>query len=230
MILSKLGFKLKPKPLTLPIFVNQENRHSIVFVLGVFAVFLYVITNHLHFFTPQLLPMSWIDKTIPFIPQTVWIYISEYVFFIAVYLTCKDMINLNKYIYSIMGLQIVSVLIFIFWPTTYPRDLFPLSHNLDCFTYFAFSSLRTADTPASCCPSLHVSSVYLSSFIFLDDQKRKFPFYFIWGTLIALSTLTTKQHYTIDVVTGLIMAIGTYGIFHKLILYRTEPTGPSPNQ
>ncbi len=212
----------KPRSFALPIFVNRENRHPIVFAIGLACVFIYMASNQFHFFTPRLLPMSWLDNAAPFIPQTVWIYISEYVFFIAVYLTCKDMINLNKYLYSIIGLQTVSVIIFILWPTTYPRDLFPLPHDLDYLTYFAFNTLRNADTPASCCPSLHVSSVYLSTFIFLDDQRRKFPFYFIWGTLIALSTLTTKQHYVIDVVTGLILAIGIYGIFHKLVLYKPE--------
>jgi membrane-associated phospholipid phosphatase len=119
-----------------------------------------------------------------------------------------------------MGLQTFSVLIFMLWPTVYPRHLFPLPQNLDYFTNFVFTTLRNGDSPASCCPSLHVSSVYLSSFVFLDDQKGKFPFYFIWGTVIALSTLTTKQHYVIDVVTGLILAIATYGVFHKIVVYR----------
>jgi membrane-associated phospholipid phosphatase len=208
------------KNFALPLIINEENRHPIVFVFGIMGVLLYVGSNHFHFSSPRLLPMSWVDYGTPFIPQTVWIYISEYVFFIAVYFNCKDMINLNKYVYSIMGLQIVSVIIFMIWPTTYPRELFPIPKNIDFFTYFIFNSLRTADTPASCCPSLHVSSVYLSSYVFLDDQRKKFPFFFLWGTLIAISTLTTKQHYLIDVISGLFMSIGTYGIFHKLFNYR----------
>jgi len=216
--------KMNPvrRTFALPIFVNQENRHPIVFLLGIIASLLYVVSNHFHFFNPQLLPMSWLDNAVPFIPQTVWIYVSEYVFFIAVYLTCKDTANLNKYLYSIMGLQIVSIFIFMIWPTTYPRELFPLPQDLDYFTYFVFNSLRTADTPASCCPSLHVSSVYLSSFIFLNDQRKKFPFYFTWATLITLSTLTTKQHYVVDLISGLLMAVGTYWVFHKTVVYRSE--------
>ncbi|MEO5970291.1 MAG: phosphatase PAP2 family protein [Bdellovibrionia bacterium] len=216
---SLAAIKSVSKTFALPIFVNKENKNPVVLAFGSIAFLLYILSNHFHWFTPQLLPMSWLDNAVPFIPLTVWIYISEYLFFVAVVLTCKDMINLNKYIYSIMGLQTVSVLIFTIWPTTYPRDLFPLTHDLDYLTYFAFNTLRSADTPASCCPSLHVSSVYLSSFIFIVDQRGKFPFFFIWGTLIALSTLTTKQHYAIDVVTGLIMAVITYWIFHKLISY-----------
>ncbi len=205
---------------SLPIFMTRENKYPIGIALSVFAVILYLHSNHVHLFEPKLLPMYWVDTAIPFLPYSVWIYISEYIFFGAVYVTCKDLVNLNKYFYSFLVLQTVSVMIFWIWPTTYPRHLFPLSDNLDPITYYVFDALRKTDTPANCCPSLHVSSVYLSVFIFLDDQKKKFPFFFIWGSAIAVSTLTTKQHYLIDVVSGLGMALITYWIFHKYISYR----------
>jgi membrane-associated phospholipid phosphatase len=92
--------------------------------------------------------------------------------------------------------------------------------QMDSATYFVFNALRTADTAANCCPSLHVSSVFLSVFIFLDDQRSKFPFFFVWGSLIAASTMTTKQHYMVDVLTGFLMALGTYWIFHRYVSYR----------
>lgn len=207
---------------SLPIFITEKNRYPFGFVLSLIATVLYMASNHLHFFTPQLLPLFWIDSTVPFIPNTVWIYTSEYIFFIVAYVTCKDLVNLNKFCYSFLVLQVVSVMIFWIWPTTYPRELYPLPDDLNSFTYYIFSILRLTDTPANCCPSLHVSTVYLSSFIFLDDQREKFPFFFIWGTAIALSTLTTKQHYLIDVITGLMMAMTTYWIFHRYIPYRSS--------
>jgi membrane-associated phospholipid phosphatase len=191
-------------------------------VFGIIGILLYLTSNHYHILPPQLLPLTRLDQVVPFLPHTVWIYLSEYIFFGAVYYTCKDILNLNKYIYSIMSLQVFSVLIFWIWPTTYPRELFPLPLDLDPITYFAFDTLRQADTSANCCPSLHVSSVYLSAFIFLDDQRKKFPFFFIWGTLIALSTLTTKQHYWIDVLTGFLMAGVFYWVFHKYFIYLTS--------
>ncbi len=206
--------------ITLPIFLTRQNKYAVGLVAAVIAAALYLFTNHLHFLEPQLLPMWALDRAIPFVPQMVWIYISEYIFFTTVYLTCKDITNTNKYLYSFLALQTVSVLIFIFWPTTYPRDQFPLvASEMDSWTYYAFNSLRTSDSPASCCPSLHVSSVYLSAFVFLDDQRRKFPFFFLWGTAIALSTLPTKQHYVIDVVTGFVMAVLFYWVFHRWVAY-----------
>ncbi|MBI2711677.1 MAG: phosphatase PAP2 family protein [Bdellovibrio sp.] len=203
----------------LPIFLTKKNKYPYGVVLFVLAALLYLPSNHIHFFEPRLLPFWWIDRAVPFIPETVWIYTSEYYFFIVVYLTCKDIVNLNKYFYSFLVLQAVCVLMFWVWPTTYPRDIFPLPSDLDPLTHFIFSSLRAADTPANCCPSLHVSSVYLSSFIFLDDQRKKFPFFFLWATAIAVTTLTTKQHYLVDVIAGLLMALLSYWVFHKYVPY-----------
>ena len=184
------------------------------------AGILYLTSNHIHLFPPRLLPMSPLDHAVPFMPWTVWIYTSEYLFFAAVYVTCRDLVNLNKYLYSFIVLQSVSVAIFWLWPTTYPRDAFPLTKDIPWLTYELFKNLRTTDSPANCCPSLHVSSVYLSAFIFLDDQPKKFPFFFTWGTFIALSTLTTKQHYIVDVIAGLSLALITYWIFHRYFTYR----------
>jgi membrane-associated phospholipid phosphatase len=205
---------------SLPLFINRENKYPAGLFLFAMAAILYLSCNHFHLYAPQFLPRSWVDLSVPFMPNTVWIYTSEYLFFPAVYIVCRDMTNLNKYFYSFLALQLVSCFIFWIWPTTYPRDLFPLPEDLNFATHYLFSSLRQTDTPANCCPSLHVSSVYLSSFIFLDEQKNLLPFFFLWGTAIAFSTLTTKQHYLVDVLSGFGMAVLMYWIFHRRVSYK----------
>jgi membrane-associated phospholipid phosphatase len=207
---------------TLPIFLNRQNKYFFSALWVLIGGTLYLTSNHYPIFTPQLLPMTAWEKAIPFIPQTVWIYSSEMFLFFSVYIICKDLVNANKYLYSFLTLQITSVAIFMLWPTTYPRDLYPLPAGLDSWTAAIFNNLRNSDTPGNCLPSLHVSSVYLSSFLYLDEQREKFTFFFGWATLIAISTLTTKQHYILDVVTGLGMAILMYFIFHRVVKYRTS--------
>lgn len=209
--------------LSLPLFLTRANKNSMGISLAIFAVALYLPSNHLHFFTPKMLPYSYFDQIVPFWPHSVWMYLSEYAFFIAVYVTCKNLINLNKFFYSFIVLQSLSVLIFLVWPTTYPRELFPLPESLDSLTYFVFHALRETDTPANCCPSLHVSSVFLSAFVIYDDHERKkwFPFFLMWGIAIAFSTLTTKQHYWIDLFTGILMAMAIFWIFHRTMNYHS---------
>jgi membrane-associated phospholipid phosphatase len=63
--------------------------------------------------------------------------------------------------------------------------------------------------------------VYLSSFAFLSENRRRaFGIFFCWSTLIALSTLTTKQHYLADIVSGLTLAVPVFYWFHYLQPYR----------
>ncbi len=206
--------------ITLPLFLTHRNKYAIGAAVFIGCSLLYLTSNHYHLREPMLLPRGWIDENTPFVPVSVWIYFSEYVFFPLIYVRCRDIVNANKFLYSFFALWAVSITIFWLWPTTFPRSLYPLPADLDPVTHWAFSALRATDTPANCAPSLHVSSVYLASFIFLDEQKEKFPFYLGWATLIALSTLTTKQHYFVDIVTGLFMAIAMYVLFHRAVDYR----------
>jgi membrane-associated phospholipid phosphatase len=196
----------------LPLFLTRRNRWTVGALVFAVGGLLYLVSNHYSFSPPRELPLTALDRAIPFVPYTVWIYMSEWVFFVAVYVAARDVVNLNKYLYSFFAQQALAVLIFMVWPTTYPRGLFPLPDSLERVTYAAFSALRLADAPTNCCPSLHVSSVFLSSFIFLDDRRARFPWFFGWATAIALSTLTTKQHYVVDVVTGF--------VFHRWMPYR----------
>lgn len=184
------------------------------------AYFLYYFTNHHPVFTPRTLPMTGLDEAVPFVPWTVLIYVSEYVYFSVIYIICRDMENVNKYLYSFFSVQFLSCLVFFLWPTVYPRELFPVPENTHPFLDAIWTWLRTQDAPTNCFPSLHVSTVYLSAFIFRDEQREKFPFFFTWGTLIAFSTLPTKQHYIADVVAGWVLAVAAYYLFHRVIQYR----------
>lgn len=205
---------------TLPLFLTREKKYTVGWSMFAFAAALYLVANHFHFTPPMELSRSWADIAIPFLPNTLWIYLSEYLFFIAIYVSSSDMVNLNKFIYSFFVLQITSCFIFGVWPTTYPRGLYPLPEDLNALTTYAFSSLRQTDTPANCCPSLHVSSVYLASFLYIDEQRKYFPIYFMWATAIAVSTLTTKQHYVVDVVAGFFFAVAHYWVFHRWMQYK----------
>jgi membrane-associated phospholipid phosphatase len=206
--------------IALPLFVTRENKYKAGWTMFLSAALLYVLSNKFHLFPPQELPMTSWDLAVPFIPETYWIYVSEYLLFTAVYMTSSDYRNMNKYLYSFFALQTFSVLIFWLWPTTFPRHLFPIPAETDPITTFAFEALRKADSPSSCFPSLHVSSVLLSTYIFRDEQREKFKYFLLWGLLIAASTITTKQHYLMDVAGGLVLSVFFYWLFHRVIPYR----------
>ena len=113
----------------------------------------------------------------------------------------------------------------------FPRDLFPLPsgadagvHAIDAWTRFHIEGLRKIDTPLNCAPSLHVSSCFLASYLFLNEQRKKFPFFFTWAILIAFSTLTTKQHYVFDIISGIGLSAVSYLIFYRWVRYAPRVT------
>ena len=208
---------------TLPLFLTPQNKYKMALVCTVIVSLVYLVPNHLPIYEPATLRFSWIDHAVPFVPNTFWIYMSEFLMYIVAYTLAKDLRNANQFIYAFIGLFSICSVIFLFFPTTFPRQDYPLPESLNTFTYKSFYFFRLLDRPTNCLPSLHVASTYLTSFIFLNEQKEKFKYFFIWATLIAISTLTTKQHYFIDVVAGFFTAIVIYFIFYRLVPYRSKP-------
>ncbi len=209
--------------LSLPIFVSPRNKFLIGTATFFFAAGVYLVSNHYPVFEPQLLAMTRLDRSIPFLPWSVLIYVSEYPYFAVAYLLCHGRLNLNRVVYSLVALQLLSVSIFMLWPTTYPRDFYPLPDNLNPIVQWVFTHLRQGDAPTNCCPSLHVSSVFLCGMVFMNEQRKLLAPFMIWATLIGLSTLTTKQHYVVDVVTGLAMALLFHWFFYRKTAYKPLP-------
>ena len=70
----------------LPILVHKDHRLLAGVLLFAAAAILYLTSNHFHIFRPRLLPLSRIDVAVPFVPQTVWLYVSEYLYAAVIYL------------------------------------------------------------------------------------------------------------------------------------------------
>jgi len=201
--------------MTLPLFVTRGNKYISGAVMYSIAYAFYYATNHHPVVSPTLLHMSWIDQHAPFWPWSVFIYTSEYFYFAFVYILLKREDNINQYLYSYFFAQVIACFIFIVYPVTYPRELFPIPTDLPLWVQSFWAWLRNADAPTNCLPSLHVASVFLSAFAFITDKQMKlFWTFFIWSILIALSTLSTKQHYFVDIIGGITLAIFCYRWFH----------------
>jgi membrane-associated phospholipid phosphatase len=199
-------------------FINDRNRPFAGFgVLGL-ALSAYLFTNHIHFFTPQLLPLLAIDRAFPLIPGTIWIYQSIFPLIVSSYFLNRGHEATQKFLYSMLLMVAISIGVFLVFPVVYPRDLYPLPESLAGLTRFVFLATRGADTPANCLPSLHVATCYLATLAFLDHSRRKTLIYFFWSNAVVISTLTTKQHYFVDVVGGAALASAVYFLFYRRII------------
>lgn len=207
---------------SLPYFLYPWNKATVGFGSAIFAAVFYMLTNHFPLFESSLLPFTTIDRITPFIPSTVWIYLSEYFLILSAFFVDSDLRKANRFVYGFLFLQFISNAIFLAFPTHYPRQWFPIPIGTDPASEFILNIIRNADTASNCAPSLHVSCCYFASFVFLEVKGPKrflFPVYFLWATLVGISTLTTKQHYLVDVVLGFIFGILAYWFFVQKVNY-----------
>lgn len=200
----------------LPIFINDKNRSWYALGAICYSTAIYQIANTLPFAQPYELPVLWFDKHFPFVPEFFWIYITEYLLFLVAILYFRRSFEMCRYFYAFIFHQTLAVLIFLFWPTSFPRELWPTP---DTFSGRALGWFReNMDPPNNCLPSLHVASSYMTGLALAHFFGKRW-FYIIWTTGIALSTMFTKQHSVIDVIAGVILGFGTYWIFYHGVRY-----------
>jgi len=195
------------KAVRLPLILNEKNRYTGCSLLMAFVVFIYFFTNHNPTYEPTLLSMTEIDHLIPFLPNSFWIYISMVpMYFIALY-SIQNLYNLNILFYGNLFIWVGSCVFFLFFPTTFPRADYILDpETVNNITYISFHFWRSnIDTPVNCFPSLHVASCLFAGLLFSKENTFKFLVFFSWAVLISLSTITTKQHYLVDVLAGAVV-------------------------
>jgi membrane-associated phospholipid phosphatase len=207
--------------ITLPNLVKDRLTKWVFFIVGAACTLvLYQITNRNHLYPPQYLEFGWLDHRMPFWPWTIWIYFTEYVIFFSAYFGLRKKEHITRYWYSYMAILLFSIVVFIFYPVTFPRNLYPTEGIT--VSEKALDFLRTyMDSPANCLPSLHVSSCFISAFCFWQESKKKSALFFLWSVLVSISTMTTKQHYFIDVWTSFFLCVASYYVF----FYRVKIKG-----
>ena len=161
-----------------------------------------------------------IDTKIPFniwfmIPYCLW-YIL--IFVVPYYLYKKDKDNFIRYIYSYIICTLIANIIFVIYPTTVARPEITGKGILEFITSFIF---KIDSPPMNCFPSLHcaMSTLFILFILEIKNVKKivKITITLI-SILIMISTLYTKQHVFIDLISGDILAIITYivvKIFYK---------------
>jgi hypothetical protein len=177
-------------------------------------------TRWIHLTEPRLLEFGAVDNVMPFWPWTVWIYFTEYAFFVYAYFWLNDLRLVTRYYYAYMAILLFSITVFLLFPVTFPRDSYPAIG--DSISVSALNFLRMyMDAPANCLPSLHVSSCFISSLCFWQESRWRAVLLSLQSCLVAISTMTTKQHYFVDVWTAMILT----GVCYWFFFYKVELSG-----
>ncbi len=112
------------------------------------------------------------------------------------------------------------VFFFVVYPTAAPRPDTVIGEG---FGVWGLRALYSSDPPYNCFPSLHVAHSLVSALACSRVHRRLGIIATMFATLVAVSTLFTKQHYVLDVVAGGFLAMVAYGIF-----LRGYPSGRIP--
>jgi membrane-associated phospholipid phosphatase len=179
---------------------------------------LYLLPNHFQIVQVRLLPLTAVDRAVPFWPLTAWIYWSDYALVFVAFQWCRVPGATARFVYALSAVILAGTTIHWLCPTAYPRQLYPLEPGAaESITGFLFAHFRAADTAASCMPSLHVAASYLAAFALLGEDRRRATWLLVWATAIFASTLTTKQHYLVDGLAGIALAAAALMLGNRLV-------------
>lgn len=170
----------------------------------------YILTNRFPLFAPVELPMTALDRAIPFLPLLIPVYVSYLLYAPLVVSRSSDDREVTELFYLSHIQLFICLCFFILFPVTYPRDIF---YYDDSFTHLFNQLWTTLDAPNNCFPSLHTANCCLT--IQYSQNKKNRLIYTIWGMLIIAGTLVCKQHYVIDIFAGLLVYAITARFFGK---------------
>lgn len=197
--------------------VNSSNRLlRYALVTGYFLV-VYFVTNHLPIFKAQTLPISAVDEWLPFLPWTTWIYITDYAYPVVVGFLLRDSLVMTRLTLSFFLMANSVGFIFIFFPTYSLRENYALNSG-----DWLIAIIRILDSPLNCFPSAHVAILGLSLAALQRERPKLLLPFLLWAALIVVSTLTTKQHYFIDVIGGGILGYLCFVAAEKIVV-RSQP-------
>jgi hypothetical protein len=148
------------------------------------------------------------EKSIPFVKDSVYLYMSYAPFFVLSIYFIKDRKNFERAAQSMRALSEISIMFYHKYPAHFPhgrkinRELTRWKPD-DLLYRFCYNF----DSGNNTFPSQHVNLSILCGLILLrGGYRRSGKLMLLWSILIAASTLTTKQHFQIDIPAALLLA------------------------
>lgn len=196
---------------------------------GIFPLLFSLIFNCLVYIGTKWIAGDWYhyniesrwDLALPFVPQFLIIYFGCYLFWAVNYsmIARQDRQSVYQFFTADFISRCVCLVIYLVFPTTNTR---PVIEGYG-FWEQATRLLYGIDAPDNLFPSIHC---LISWFCYIGIRGRKeVPLWYrgasmFFALLVFVSTLLTKQHVMIDVISGVLLAEGCFLIGKKSNLYK----------
>lgn len=160
---------------------------------------------------PVHIPEIALDRMLAVRPEWALVYGAMYLFLILLPIfAIRDDEHLRRTVAAYLLCWITAYVVFLAWPTAASR---PTRVDGDGFVIWALRALYSFDPPYNCFPSLHVAHSFVSALAMYRLHQRLGAVSLVAATLVAISTLFTKQHYVLDVIAGAGLALAGYWLF-----------------
>ncbi len=162
---------------------------------------------------------TYIDRSIPFTPWFIWLYLLYYPFCFTPLFLLRSIDTFRRVAAAYLMEFVIAFIAFLTFPVRMIRpDVIP-----DTISTKLVSFLYRFDPGFNVFPSLHVANSLLVALIFYRYNKTLGVCFILIAVLISLSTLYVKQHYLVDIVTGVLDTAIVYPIVfkgHKPVNYK----------
>ncbi|MEX2212967.1 MAG: phosphatase PAP2 family protein [Phycisphaeraceae bacterium] len=207
---------------------NQGLKIGLTIAGVVIFLPIYLGLQHVH--APEhyrTLPLWFVDRAIPFAPDWIWIYISQYIIIPLVPLVSWTREQVWRFVTALAIVSVIAFLIFLFFPVACPR---PSAAEIELAQpNFMFRWIIAIDGTVNAFPSLHMGLAGVAAFfaprVIDEAYGRKLrigliAFIWAWTLLILYSIVATRQHYFVDGLAGLALAYGG----HRIAWWRVDRT------
>jgi membrane-associated phospholipid phosphatase len=196
---------------------------SVLLPLAVFALLVpgYIVIGAYARGWSLHMPALVLDRVLPVQPFWTLIYGSLYfaVFLPMVVLRHEE--HIRRTLWAFVMVWIVGSVSWLSYPTMLPR---PAPAEIgEGFCAWTLRMAYSWDSPRNCFPSLHVAQAILAALTCNLMSRGIGLAAGLWASLIAVSTLLTKQHYVADVIAGALLAGLAYFVFLRRYSRTTIP-------
>jgi hypothetical protein len=160
------------------------------------------------FKTHHQIPVTFIDRMVPFDAGWVLWYMSMYVMLVIPPALARTTEQLGRYLLGMAMMFAVAGVCFFAYPVAYLRPGLPVGAP------WLYRLVVSMDQPINCIPSLHAGMTVYAMLLLgriLDDvpaltRRALLGVGWMWTGLILYGTLATKQHYFWDLPAGAVLA------------------------
>ena len=162
-----------------------------------------------------------LDDAIPLLPITAWFYLPVYagIFIIAI-VGFRTRLHFDRALSGVGLIMLVGVVGHLVVRAEYPRPVLVAPYAT--LSEWFLAQVQAIDPPGNVFPSLHVAHTSSLALILWHENRRLGRVVIGLAALLAVSTLTTKQHFVVDVVAGFALAA-----LARLAVLRGVPASPT---